>query len=73
MRYNLLRGTGVCVSELCLGAMTFGGKGFWEAIGKLGTALRPPSPSIDVRPPSRVRTSRAPLNHGDASSRCATK
>ena len=23
------------VSELCLGAMTFGGKGFWETIGKL--------------------------------------
>ncbi len=28
--------TGLYVSELCLGAMTFGGKGFWEAIGKLG-------------------------------------
>lgn len=24
------------VSELCLGAMTFGGKGFWEVVGKLG-------------------------------------
>jgi aryl-alcohol dehydrogenase-like predicted oxidoreductase len=36
MRYNLLGKTGLYVSELCLGAMTFGGKGFWEAIGKLG-------------------------------------
>ena len=27
--------TGVLISELCLGAMTFGGKGFWEAIGKV--------------------------------------
>jgi hypothetical protein len=37
MRYNLLGKTGLFVSELCLGTMTFGGKGFWEAIGKLGT------------------------------------
>ncbi|NOU30008.1 MAG: aldo/keto reductase [Polyangiaceae bacterium] len=37
MRYNLLGKTGLYVSELCLGTMTFGGKGFWEAIGKLGT------------------------------------
>ena len=36
MRYNLLGQTGLYVSELCLGAMTFGGKGFWQAIGKLG-------------------------------------
>lgn len=36
MKYRLLGQTGVYVSELCLGAMTFGGKGFWEAIGKLG-------------------------------------
>lgn len=36
MRYNPLGRTGVFVSELCLGTMTFGGKGFWEAIGKLG-------------------------------------
>jgi aryl-alcohol dehydrogenase-like predicted oxidoreductase len=35
MKYNLLGKTGVLVSELCLGAMTFGGKGYWEAIGKL--------------------------------------
>jgi aryl-alcohol dehydrogenase-like predicted oxidoreductase len=37
MRYNLLGRTGLYVSELCLGAMTFGGKGFWQAIGALGT------------------------------------
>lgn len=36
MRYHSLGKTGLFVSELCLGAMTFGGKGFWEAIGKLG-------------------------------------
>jgi len=36
MRYNLLGRTGLYVSELCLGTMTFGGKGFWEVIGKLG-------------------------------------
>jgi aryl-alcohol dehydrogenase-like predicted oxidoreductase len=35
MRYRLLGRTGVYVSELCLGTMTFGGKGFWEVIGKL--------------------------------------
>src|SRR5258706_3249156 len=37
MRYNLLGKTGLYVSELCLGAMTFGGsKGMWQAIGQLG-------------------------------------
>ncbi len=35
MRYNLLGKTGLYVSELCLGTMTFGGKGFWEKIGRL--------------------------------------
>ncbi len=35
MKYNQLGKTGVLVSELCLGAMTFGGQGYWEAIGKL--------------------------------------
>ena len=35
MKYKLLGNTGVLVSELCLGAMTFGGRGYWEAIGKL--------------------------------------
>lgn len=37
MRYNLLGRTGLYVSELCLGTMTFGGKGVWEPIGKLGS------------------------------------
>ncbi len=37
MRYNQLGKTGLFVSELCLGAMTFGGGGIWEAIGSLGT------------------------------------
>jgi aryl-alcohol dehydrogenase-like predicted oxidoreductase len=36
MRYNRLGKTGLFVSELCLGAMTFGGKGMWQAIGQLG-------------------------------------
>jgi aryl-alcohol dehydrogenase-like predicted oxidoreductase len=35
MKYNQLGRTGVLVSELCFGAMTFGGKGYWEAIGRL--------------------------------------
>ena len=33
MKYNLLGNTGLKVSELCLGTMTFGGKGMWTAIG----------------------------------------
>jgi aryl-alcohol dehydrogenase-like predicted oxidoreductase len=37
MRYNLLGKTGLYVSELCLGSMTFGGgSGMWQAIGRLG-------------------------------------
>jgi aryl-alcohol dehydrogenase-like predicted oxidoreductase len=38
MRYQILGNTGLYVSELCLGAMTFGGSGgsMWQAIGKLG-------------------------------------
>jgi aryl-alcohol dehydrogenase-like predicted oxidoreductase len=35
MHYRLLGKTGLYVSELGLGTMTFGGKGHWEAIGKL--------------------------------------
>jgi aryl-alcohol dehydrogenase-like predicted oxidoreductase len=38
MKYNLLGNTGLLVSELCLGTMTFGGKGFWTAIGQLDQA-----------------------------------
>lgn len=36
MRTKRLGRTGLYVSELCLGTMTYGGKGFWEVIGKLG-------------------------------------
>lgn len=37
MKYRPLADTGVYVSELCLGAMTFGGKGgMWETIGGMG-------------------------------------
>src|SRR5436190_6202848 len=36
MKYRMLADTGVFVSELCLGAMTFGGRGqMWEVIGGL--------------------------------------
>jgi len=36
MKYNLLGNTGLKVSELCLGTMTFGGQGgIWTNIGKL--------------------------------------
>ena len=35
MKYNELGKTGVLVSELCLGTMTFGGKGYWTAIGQV--------------------------------------
>ncbi len=36
MRYHLLGQTGLYVSELCLGTMTYGGgKGIWESIGSL--------------------------------------
>jgi aryl-alcohol dehydrogenase-like predicted oxidoreductase len=35
MKYNFLGNTGLLVSELCFGTMTFGGRGMWEAIGKV--------------------------------------
>ncbi len=35
MKYNLLGNSGLKVSELCLGTMTFGGRGMWTSIGKL--------------------------------------
>ncbi len=39
MKYRALADTGVFVSELCLGTMTFGGKGqMWETIGGLAQA-----------------------------------
>jgi aryl-alcohol dehydrogenase-like predicted oxidoreductase len=36
MRYRILGRTGLYVSEICLGTMTYGGKGRWAPIGKLG-------------------------------------
>jgi aryl-alcohol dehydrogenase-like predicted oxidoreductase len=33
MQYKPLGNTGMLVSTLCLGTMTFGGEGFWKAIG----------------------------------------
>ncbi len=36
MKYRLLGRTGLHVSPICLGTMTWGGRGFWEAIGKVG-------------------------------------
>ena len=45
MRYNQLGRTGLFVSELCLGAMTFGGgekEGLWAAVGSL------PQPEVDA-------------------------
>jgi len=35
MKYKNLGNTGLLVSELCLGTMTFGGKGIWTNIGAL--------------------------------------
>lgn len=35
MRYRKLGRTGLAVSEICLGTMTFGGDGIWRAIGAL--------------------------------------
>lgn len=35
MRYNQLGRTGLLVSELCLGTMTFGGDGMFQAIGQV--------------------------------------
>jgi len=36
MKYKVLGNTGLKVSELCLGTMTFGGKGFFSVMGNLG-------------------------------------
>jgi aryl-alcohol dehydrogenase-like predicted oxidoreductase len=38
MKYRLLGSTGLYVSELCLGTMTFGGKDFWAVVGTQGQA-----------------------------------
>ncbi|MCD2177706.1 aldo/keto reductase [Rhizobium sp. C1] len=39
MRYKTLGNTGLVVSEICLGTMTFGGKGYWTAIGTLDQSI----------------------------------
>ena len=36
MKYNQLGNTGMFVSEICLGTMTFGGKGYFKVVGDLG-------------------------------------
>jgi aryl-alcohol dehydrogenase-like predicted oxidoreductase len=36
MKFRALGRSGLQVSELCLGTMTFGGKGFWRVVGELG-------------------------------------
>ncbi|MEO7994330.1 MAG: aldo/keto reductase, partial [bacterium] len=38
MHYRRLARTGLVVSELCLGTMTFAGRGFWTVVGSLGQA-----------------------------------
>lgn len=35
MEYRTLGRTGLHVSSICLGTMTWGGKGYWEVVGKL--------------------------------------
>jgi len=38
MKYRLLGNTGLYVSEMCLGTMTYGSAGFWQVMGGLGQA-----------------------------------
>ena len=38
MKYRILGKTGLYVSELCLGTMTFGGEGTWKVMGGLDQA-----------------------------------
>ncbi|MCE5305627.1 aldo/keto reductase [bacterium] len=35
MKMRFLGNTGVLVSELCFGAMTFGGRGYWKTVGEV--------------------------------------
>lgn len=50
MNYRTLGNTGLLVSELCLGTMTFGDRGFWTAMGGLdqGVADRILGRSLDA-------------------------
>ncbi len=38
MKTRPLGRSGLYVSEICLGTMTFGGKGFWKVVGELGAS-----------------------------------
>lgn len=38
MKMRALGRSGLYVSEICLGTMTFGGKGFWKVVGELGAS-----------------------------------
>jgi aryl-alcohol dehydrogenase-like predicted oxidoreductase len=50
MQHKKFGKTGIFVSNLCLGTMTFGGRGFWEVIGQQGqeTATRLVDRCLDV-------------------------
>ncbi len=39
MKYDVLGRTGLYVSKICLGTMTFGGTGFWKTVGEAGPEL----------------------------------
>ena len=36
MKYNQLGNSGILVSELCMGTMSFGSSGYWSVVGSLG-------------------------------------
>ena len=48
MRYRLFGRTGLYVSEICFGTMTFGGKGFWKAVGRTAEADRLVGAALDA-------------------------
>ena len=70
MKYNQLGRTGLFVSEICLGAMTFGGgetAGFWKAIG--ASSRRRSTPSSARRSPPASTSSTPPTSIPSASPR----
>ena len=83
MRYNRLGQTGLFVSELCLGTMTFGGsEGMWGQIGSLGQdeAERLVAPLLEAgstsstRPTSmRAAARRRSPGRRSRTSRCAAR